>query len=158
MHPITALQIEYSPFALDIESPKTDLLKTCRELGVAVVAYSPIGRGLLTGQFKKFEDFPEGDWRRFLPKYQPEHFPKIVELVAGLEKVAEAHSATPSQTALAWLLAQGDDIFPIPGTRSAKRVDENTNAALLKLSDEEVQEIRRLIERTEVVGDRYVAA
>ncbi|KAJ5273587.1 NADP-dependent oxidoreductase domain-containing protein [Penicillium angulare] len=158
VHPIAALQIEYSPFALDIESPQTDLLKTCRELGVAVVAYSPIGRGLLTGDFKKFEDFPENDWRRILPKYQPEHFPKIVELVEGVKKVAQAHGATPSQVSIAWLLAQGSDIIPIPGTRSHQRMDENTNSALLKLSDEELKDIRELVERTKVEGDRYAAA
>ncbi|KAJ5622115.1 NADP-dependent oxidoreductase domain-containing protein [Penicillium herquei] len=156
VHPITALQIEYSPFALDIESPKIDLLNTCRELGIAVVAYSPIGRGLLTGQIQKFEDIPQNDFRRMLPKYQPEHFPKILELVEGLKKVADAHGATPSQVTLAWLLAQGPEIIPIPGTRSPQRIDENTNAALIKLTDEEVQNIRQLIQRTEVEGDRYI--
>ncbi|KAJ5734264.1 NADP-dependent oxidoreductase domain-containing protein [Penicillium malachiteum] len=155
VHPIAALQIEYSPFALDIESPKIDLLNTCRELGIAVVAYSPIGRGLLTGQITKFEDIPQNDFRRILPKYQPEHFPKILELVEGLKKVADAHGATPSQVTLAWLLAQGPEIIPIPGTRSPKRVDENTNAALIKLTDKEVQTIRELIQRTEIEGDRY---
>lgn len=158
VHPIAALQIEYSPFALDIESPQTEILKTCRELGIAVIAYSPIGRGLLSGQFQKFEDFPEGDWRRILPKYQPEHFPKILELVEGLKEVAQAHGATPAQVTIAWLLAQGPDIIPIPGTRSPQRMDENTNSALLKLSDEEVQKIRALVERTKVEGDRYAAA
>ncbi|KAJ5108831.1 NADP-dependent oxidoreductase domain-containing protein [Penicillium angulare] len=157
VHPITALQIEYSPFAIDIESPQTDLLKTCRELGIAVVAYSPIGRGLLTGDYQKFEDFAENDWRRILPKYQPEHFPKILELVEGVKKVAQAHGATPSQVSIAWLLAQGSDIIPIPGTRSHQRIDENTNSALLKLSDEELKSIRELVERTQVEGDRYAA-
>ncbi|KAJ5708103.1 NADP-dependent oxidoreductase domain-containing protein [Penicillium malachiteum] len=155
VHPITALQIEYSPFALDIESPKIDLLNTCRELGIAVVAYSPIGRGLLTGKIQKFEDIPQNDFRRTLPKYQPEHFPKILELVEGLKKVADAHGATSSQVTLAWLLAQGPEIIPIPGTRSPQRIDENTNAALIKLTDKEVQDIRQLIQRTEVEGDRY---
>ncbi|KAJ5631630.1 uncharacterized protein N7484_011730 [Penicillium longicatenatum] len=153
VHPIDALQMEYSPFALDIE--KCDLLQTCRELGITVVAYSPIGRGLLTGQIKKYEDFPEDDWRRHLPKYAPENFPKIMELVQGLQKVAEAHGSTPSQVSIAWLLAQGPDIIPIPGTRSTQRIDENTNSALLQLTDEEVKDIRDLIERTEVQGARY---
>lgn len=152
------MQIEYSPFALDIESPQTEILKTCRELGVAVIAYSPIGRGLLTGEYQKFEDFPADDWRRLLPKYQPEHFPKILELVEGVKKVAQAHGATPAQVSIAWLLAQGPDIIPIPGTRSHQRMDENTNSALLTLSDEEVQDIRELVERTKVDGDRYAAA
>ncbi|KAJ5810446.1 NADP-dependent oxidoreductase domain-containing protein [Penicillium pulvis] len=153
VHPIAALQMEYSPFAMDIE--KNDLLQTCRELGVAVVAYSPIGRGLLTGQIKKSEDFDANDFRRILPKYAPEHFPKIMELVQGLQKVAEAHGSTPAQVSIAWLLAQGSDIIPIPGTRSPQRMDENSNAALLQLTDEEVKDIRALVERTEVQGARY---
>ncbi|KAJ5935618.1 NADP-dependent oxidoreductase domain-containing protein [Penicillium verhagenii] len=153
VHPIAALQMEYSPFALDIE--KYDVLQTCRELGVTVVAYSPIGRGILTGQIKSLADIPENDFRRHLPKYAEEHFPKILELVEGLKKVAEVHGSTSAQVSIAWLLAQGSDIIPIPGTRSTRRIDENTNAALLKLTDEEVQEIRKLIERTEVPGPRY---
>ncbi|KAJ6018019.1 Aldo/keto reductase [Penicillium sp. IBT 35674x] len=153
VHPIAALQMEYSPFAMDIE--KNDLLQTCRELGVAVVAYSPIGRGLLTGQVKKTEDFDANDFRRFLPKYAPEHFPKIMELVEGLQKVAQVHGSTPAQVSIAWLLAQGPDIIPIPGTRSPQRMDENSNAALLQLTDDEVKDIRALVERTEVQGARY---
>ncbi|KAJ5892906.1 NADP-dependent oxidoreductase domain-containing protein [Penicillium tannophilum] len=153
VHPIAALQVEYSPFAMDIE--KNDLLQTCRELGVAVVAYSPIGRGLLTGQIKKFEDFAATDFRHLLPKYAPEHFPKIMELVQGLQKVAQVHGSTPAQVSIAWLLAQGPDIIPIPGTRSPQRMDENINAALLQLTNEEVKDIRALVERTEVPGARY---
>ncbi|KAJ5565183.1 NADP-dependent oxidoreductase domain-containing protein [Penicillium frequentans] len=153
VHPIAALQMEYSPFAMDIE--KNDVLQTCRELGVAVVAYSPIGRGLLTGQIKKSEDFDANDFRRMLPKYAPEHFPKILELVEGLQKVAQVHGSTPAQVSIAWLLAQGPDIIPIPGTRSPQRMDENSSAALLQLTDEEVKDIRALVERTEVPGARY---
>lgn len=138
---------------MDIE--KNDLLQTCRELGVAVVAYSPIGRGLLTGQIKKFEDFAATDFRHLLPKYAPEHFPKIMELVQGLQKVAQVHGSTPAQVSIAWLLAQGPDIIPIPGTRSPQRMDENINAALLQLTNEEVKDIRALVERTEVPGARY---
>lgn len=145
--------MEYSPFALDIE--KNEILETCRELGVAVVAYSPIGRGILTGQIQKAEDFEAGDWRRSLPKYAPEHFPKILELVQGLQKVAQVHGSTPAQVSIAWLLAQGSDIIPIPGTRSLQRMDENSNSALLQLTDEEVKDIRDLVERTEVQGARY---
>ncbi|KAJ5778324.1 NADP-dependent oxidoreductase domain-containing protein [Penicillium odoratum] len=156
VHPIAALQMEYSPFALDIE--KNELLQTCRELGVTVVAYSPIGRGLLTGQIQRYEDFDENDWRRYLPKYAPDHFPKILELVDGLKKVAQAHGSTPSQISIAWLLAQGSDIIPIPGTRSSDRMEENTKSALIQLTDEEVKHIRSLVERTEVQGDRYLAA
>lgn len=150
--------MEYSPFALDAEKPDNDLLNVCRELGVAVIAYSPIGRGILSGHIQKFEDIPENDFRRMLPKYQPEHFPKILELVQGLKNVAHAHGSTTAQVAIAWVLAQGSDIIPIPGTRSTERADENTASALIQLTDKEVHDLRDLIERTEVPGDRYHAA
>ncbi|KAJ5370368.1 uncharacterized protein N7496_006460 [Penicillium cataractarum] len=156
IHPITALQIEYSPFALDIESPKIDVLNTCRELGIAVVAYSPIGRGILTGQIQSYEDLPKTDLRHNLPKYSPENFPKILNLLDGLKDVAKTHDATPAQVAIAWLLAQGPDIIPIPGTRSANRMEENNRSSLLQLSDKEVQDIRELIQENEVHGDRYL--
>jgi aryl-alcohol dehydrogenase-like predicted oxidoreductase len=149
--------VEYSAFALDIESRTVNLLKTCRELGIAVVAYSPVGRGILTGEIRSPADFPEGDFRRVAPKYSEENFPKILELVEGLKSVAQVHGSTPAQVAIAWLLAQGPDIFPIPGTRSAKRVDENTKSALLQLTDKEVQGLRDLVERTEITGTRYPA-
>lgn len=149
--------MEYSAFALDIESPTVELLKTCRELGIAVVAYSPVGRGILTGEIQSPADIPEGDFRRMAPKYSEENFPKILNLVKELKSVAQAHGSTPAQIAIAWLLAQGPDIFPIPGTRSTKRVDENTASALLQLTDKEVQEIRELVERTEIKGTRYPA-
>ncbi|KAJ5687648.1 hypothetical protein N7536_010267 [Penicillium majusculum] len=157
VHPITAYQVEYSAFALDIESPKVNLLKTCRELGIAVVAYSPVGRGILTGQFQSPADFPEGDFRHIIPKYSEENFPKILKLVEGLKSVAHVHGSTTAQVAIAWLLAQGPDIFPIPGTRSTERVDENTKSALLQLTDKEVQDLRDLVEQTEIVGARYPA-
>ena len=115
VHPITAVQIEYSPFTVDIEDPKIGLLKTCRELGVAVVAYSPLGRGFLTGQLKSPDDFPEGDVRKFFPRFSAENFPKNLKLVTELEKIAKAKGIAPGQLALAWLMAQGDNIFPIPG-------------------------------------------
>jgi aryl-alcohol dehydrogenase-like predicted oxidoreductase len=149
--------VEYSAFALDIESPSVELLTTCRELDIAVVAYSPVGRGILTGEIQSPADFPENDFRRMAPKYSEENFPQILELVRGLKSVAHAHESTPAQVAIAWLLAQGPDIFPIPGTRSTKRVDENTASALLQLTDKEVQDIRDLVERTEVPGTRYPA-
>lgn len=158
VHPISAYQVEYSPFALDIESKTTDVLNTCRELGVTVIAYSPIGRGILSGQIQSPADFPEGDFRLMLPKYSQENFPKILELVEGLKGIAEAHNSTTAQVALAWVLAQGSDIIPIPGTKSTARMDENAAASQLKLSDKEVQQVRELIKRTEVIGDRYPAA
>lgn len=134
------------------------MLQTCRELGVAVVAYSPLGRGILSGQFQSHDDLPTGDLRRMYPKYSAENFPKIRELVQGLEDVARMHGSTSAQVALAWLLAQGPDIIPIPGTKSMAKMDENAAAATLKLSDEEVHNIRALAERTEIKGERYPAA
>ncbi|KGO44818.1 Aldo/keto reductase [Penicillium expansum] len=154
-HPIAAYQVEYSPFALDIESSATDILTTCRELGIAVIAYSPVGRGILTGQIQSFTDIPENDFRRVLPKYAQENFPKILELVQGLKDVANNHGSTPAQVAIAWLLAQGSDIIPIPGTKSIKYLDENTKSVSLDLTDAEVQDIRALIERTKIPGSRY---
>jgi aryl-alcohol dehydrogenase-like predicted oxidoreductase len=114
VHPIAAVQLEYSPFALDIEHPDVDLLRTCRELGVAVVAYSPLGRGFLTGQIKSPADFEDGDFRKFAPKYSVDNFPKNIKLVHELEGIAKYKKCTPGQLSLAWLLAQGDDIIPIP--------------------------------------------
>jgi aryl-alcohol dehydrogenase-like predicted oxidoreductase len=149
--------VEYSPFALDIESSTTDILATCRELGIAVIAYSPVDRGILTGQIESFSDIPEDDIRRILPKYAQEHFPKILELVQGLKDIAKNHGSTSAQVAIAWLLAQGSDIIPIPGTKSIKKLDENTNSAYLTLTDTELQDIRALIARTEVPGSRYPA-
>lgn len=150
--------MEYSLFTMDIESSTSEILKTCRELGVTVVAYSPIGRGILSGQFQSHADIPKGDLRRMLPKYSKENFPKILELVQGLKDMANAHGSTPAQVALAWLLAQGPEIIPIPGTKSTARIDENAASALLQLSEKEVQEIRSLVERTEIEGTRYPAA
>ena len=158
VHPISAYQVEYSPFTLDIERETTDLLKTCRELGIAVIAYSPIGRGILSGQIQSPADFAEGDFRRILPRYSQENFPKILELVKGLQEVGKAHDSTSAQVSLAWVLAQGSDIIPIPGTKSTTRMDENAATALLKLSDKEVQGIRELAERTEIPGLRYPEA
>lgn len=155
VHPIAALQIEYSPFALEIESPNSDVLDTCRELGIAVVAYSPIGRGILTGQIKSPADFVADDFRRYLPKYAEENFPRILQLVEGLKEVAKTHNSTPSQVAIAWLLAQGSDIIPIPGTRTTARMDENTASTQFQLTSKEERKIRDLIKQTEVPGTRY---
>ncbi|KAJ5142998.1 Aldo/keto reductase [Penicillium bovifimosum] len=157
IHPISAYQVEYSPFAVDIESDKTDLLKTCRELGIAVIAYSPVGRGILTGQIQSFNDLPETDFRRGMPKFAQEHFPKILQLVQGLKDVAKNHGSTPSQVAIAWLLAQGPDIIPIPGTKSIERVAENAASVHLQLSEKELSDIRELIQLTEIPGTRYPA-
>lgn len=158
MHPISAFQIEYSAFATDIEWPTIDLLNTCRELGIAVVAYSPIGRGILSGEIKSFDELPANDFRRGLPKYSSENFPNILKMVDGFAKVAKAHGSTSAQIAIAWLLAQGLDIIPIPGTRSTARMDENNAAARVKLTEQEVKELRELVDRTEIPGHRYAGA
>ncbi len=121
VHPIAAVQLEYSPFVLDIERPPLNLISTARELGVAVVAYSPLGRGLLTGQIKSVKDLDApGDFRSLLPKYSEENFPKILQLVERIGVVGKRHGASPGQTALAWVLAQGEDLFVIPGTKKIK--------------------------------------
>lgn len=114
VHPIDAVQVEYSPFSLEIEDPQVGLLKACRELGVAVIAYSPLGRGLLTGAVRSPDDFGETDFRKFIPRYSEENFPKNLELVDTLAAIAARKKCTPGQLTLAWLMAQGDDIIPIP--------------------------------------------
>ncbi|KJK77358.1 hypothetical protein H634G_07097 [Metarhizium anisopliae BRIP 53293] len=158
VHPIAALQWEYSLFTLDIESPENSILSTCRELGVALVAFSPVGRGILTGRFRSHRDIPEGDLRRFYPKYTEGNFAEIMKLVGGVEDVARDRGSTPAQVALAWLLAQGPDVIVIPGTKSACRMDENAGAAVLRLSGEEVRGLRDLAERVDIKGTRYPAA
>ncbi|CAL1702449.1 unnamed protein product [Somion occarium] len=146
VHPISALQVEYSPFTLDIEDEKVGLLKTAKELGIAVVAYSPIGRGLLTGQYKGPEDFDEDDFRRKIPRYSKENFPNILKLADGLKKIGERHNATAGQVALAWLLAQDPSIIPIPGTTKVKYLEENLGALNVRLSSEELLEVRKVAE------------
>jgi aryl-alcohol dehydrogenase-like predicted oxidoreductase len=155
VHHITAVQIEYSPFALDIESKQIDLLKTCRELGVAVVAYSPLNRGMLAGALKSPDDFEEGDFRKFAPRFSKENFPKNLKLVDQLSAIAKKKNVTPSQLTLAWLMAQGQDIFPIPGTTKLERLKENLGSFDVKLTADDEKEIRTAAEGAEVGGDRY---
>ncbi|KAH7343375.1 Aldo/keto reductase [Rhizoctonia solani] len=157
VHPIAAIQVEYSPFVLDIEQ-KGHLLETARELGVAVVAYSPLGRGLLTGQMTSHADIPDDDFRKHIPKYSDANFPKIISLVNKIKDIGEKHNATPGQVTLAFLLAQGDDIIPIPGTKNIKYAEENIGALKVNLSPEEVKAIRQAIVDTELSGDQYPAA
>ncbi|CZT20915.1 probable aldo-keto reductase (AKR13), puatative [Ramularia collo-cygni] len=152
---IDALQIEYSPFSLDIEQPSIGLRKVAKELGVAIVAYSPIGRGMLGGQIRSPADFKEGDFRTFAPRFSAENFPKNLELVDTITAIAKRKGVTSSQLTLAWLMAQGDDIFPIPGTTDLGRLEENIASLKVKLSKEEEQEIRSACERAEPAGDRY---
>ncbi|KAJ9213191.1 hypothetical protein DTO166G4_5184 [Paecilomyces variotii] len=157
VHPITAVQIEYSPFTLDIEDPRVKLLETCRELGVAVVAYSPLGRGMLTGKYRSPNDFPEGDWRRMAPRFSEENFPKNLQLVDEIQSLARKKGCTAGQLTLAWLLAQGEDIFPIPGTTQIDRLKENIGAVNVHLSKEDVDIIRKACKNAEVHGERYPA-
>lgn len=152
---IDAVQMEYSPFAIDVESPQTRLLETCEELGVAMICYSPLGRGMITGQYKSPNDFEEGDFRKMSPRFSEENFPKNLELVNKIKEIADRKGCTNGQICLAWLLKQGNNVIPIPGTKKIKYLEENVAALELKLSDIEVGEIRKLIEATEVHGERY---
>ncbi|KAK0654633.1 Aldo-keto reductase yakc (NADP(+)) [Lasiodiplodia hormozganensis] len=152
---IDVVQIEYSPFALDIESEQVGLLRACRELGVAVVAYSPIGRGMLSGTLRSPDDFAEDDFRRMAPRFSPENFPKNLRLVERIEAVARKKGVTATQLTLAWLLRQGPDIIPIPGTTKVERLQENLKALDIQLTDEEDKEIREASENAEVAGSRY---
>ncbi|CAF2158170.1 unnamed protein product [Rotaria magnacalcarata] len=155
VHPISAVQIEYSPFSLDIEHEQISLLKTCRELGVSIVCYSPLGRGLLTGQIRSVDDFEENDIRRFLPRFSKDNFPKNLELVEKLIFLAKKKGCTVSQLTLAWILAQGEDFIVIPGTTKIANLEENVAATKIKLSSEEVEEIRLACEAADIAGGRY---
>ena len=155
IHPIAAVQIEYSPFTIDIESPQIALLQTCRELGVATIAYSPLGRGMLTGAYKSPADFEEGDFRKGAPRFSEENFPKNLQLADQISALAKKKGCTAGQLTLAWLLAQGDDIIPIPGTKKLKYLEENLAALKVELSEDEEREIRKAVEGAEVQGARY---
>jgi len=156
VHPITAIQMEYSPFTLDIEDDKINVLKTACELGVTIVAYSPLGRGLLTGQYKSPDDFEPDDFRRLLPRFSEQNFPNVLKIADGLKVIGEQHSATAGQVALAWLLGQGDDIIPIPGSKKIKYIEENIKAAAVKLTPEELKKVREIAEAADATqGDRY---
>lgn len=153
VHPITALQTEFSLWTRDIEDD--NILNTIRELNIALVAYSPLGRGFLTGEFKKFEDLPEDDYRRHSPRFQGENFEKNLELVRKIEEVAARKNCTPAQLALAWTLKQGEDIVPIPGTKKRTRLEENIGAIEVELTPEDLQEINDIAPN--VSGLRYPA-
>jgi len=158
VHPIAAVQVEYSPFTLFIEDEKINLLKTCRELGVVVIAYSPLGRGLLTGQFKSPDDFEEGDWRRTLPRFNKENFTKVLQIADGLTEIGKKYNATAGQIALAWVLAQGTDFIPIPGMKKIKYLRENLGAINITLTEDEKAKVRKLAEDSEIMSvDRYPA-
>ncbi len=155
MHPIAALQTEYSLWTRD---PEDEVLGTTRELGIAFVAYSPLGRGFLTGQIKRFEDFAPDDYRRNSPRFQGENFQKNLELVRRVEEIAGEKKCTPSQLALAWLLAQGGDILPIPGTKRRKYLEENAGALQVKLTPEDLRRIDEVAPHGAAAGGRYPQA
>ena len=152
VHPITALQSEYSLFVRDIEK---DILGTCRELNIAVVPYSPLGRGALTGAMKDVKTLDENDFRRNLPRFQEDAFAHNLKIVEALEAVAAGKHCTTSQLALAWLLAQGNDIIPIPGTKRRKYLQENAAAVDVQLTEKDVQEINELMSGYSISGERY---
>ncbi|PKK64122.1 Aldo/keto reductase [Rhizophagus irregularis] len=152
VHPIAAVQMEYSPWTLDIE--KNGMLEACRELGVTIVAYSPLGRGFLTGKFKSIDDFEPNDYRRTVPRFQGENFNKNLELVKKFNEFAIKKGVTAGQLCLSWVLAQGDDFVTIPGTKRVKYLEENFEAGKIQLSPEEISEVRKIIDSIEIVGDR----
>jgi len=155
VHPITALQTEYSLWSRDVED---EILPTVRELGIGFVAYSPLGRGFLTGQIRRFEDLPEGDFRRLSPRFQEENFEKNLELVGRVREVADEKGLTPGQLALAWLLHRGEDIVPIPGTKRREYLEENAGAAEVTLTEEDLQRIDEVAPKGVAAGERYPEA
>jgi aryl-alcohol dehydrogenase-like predicted oxidoreductase len=155
VHPITVLQSEYSLWTRD---PEGGALATCRELGIGFVAYSPLGRGFLTGQIKRFEDLAEGDFRRNSPRFQGDNFRKNLELVRKIERVAATKRCRPAQLALAWVLARGDDIVPIPGTKRRKYLDEDVAALGVQLTPEDLRQIDEIAPRGVAAGLRYPEA
>jgi aryl-alcohol dehydrogenase-like predicted oxidoreductase len=152
VHPITALQTEYSLWTRD---PEDEILPTCRELGIGFVAYSPLGRGFLTGQFKSFDDLAADDYRRNSPRFQGQNFQKNLDLVQRVEEIAAGKGCKPSQLALAWVLAQGDDIVPIPGTKRRKYLEENVGAQGVQLSADDLARIDEVFPRDATSGARY---
>jgi aryl-alcohol dehydrogenase-like predicted oxidoreductase len=152
VHPIAAVQMEYSLFTRFVED---EMLATCRELGVALVAYSPVGRGWLTGKVTSPEDFDEDDFRRTLPRFTGDNFDANAALVESVKRVAAQIGCTPAQAALAWLLAQGNDILPIPGTKRVSYLDENVAAADLTLTPDQLAALEDAVPPDAVAGERY---
>jgi aryl-alcohol dehydrogenase-like predicted oxidoreductase len=152
VHPISALQSEYSLWERE---PEEEILPTLRELGIGFVPYSPLGRGFLTGQFKKFDDLAQDDYRRFSPRFQGENFQKNLDLVAKISEIAAEKNVTPAQLALAWVLAQGDDIVPIPGTKRRKYLEQNLAAAEIKLTKQDLARINEVAPHGAAAGARY---
>ena len=152
VHPISALQTEYSLWSRD---PEDEILPTVRELGIGFVAYSPLGRGFLTGRFRSIDDLEPNDYRRHAPRFQGENFQKNLDLVERIEELAKEKGVTPSQLALAWVLHRGDDIVPIPGTKRVKYLEENLGAAGIRLSEDELQRIDEIAPKGAAAGERY---
>ena len=149
VHPITALQTEFSLWTRHVEE---EILPTCRELGIGFVPYSPLGRGFLTGNFRSPDDFPEGDWRRNSPRFQGDNFKENLKIADTVSQLAKSHGCTPAQMALAWILAQGEDIIPIPGTKKLKYLEENAAAVEVQLTAEEIDQLNQL---GAAAGTRY---
>jgi len=152
VHPIAAVQTEYSLWSRD---PEDEILATCRELGIGFVPYSPLGRGFLTGRFKKVEDLAKDDYRHNSPRFQGENFQRNVELVTQVEKIAAEKRCTPAQLALAWVLAQGEDIVPIPGTKKRKYLEENAGALEVQLTTKDLAAIEEVAPKDAAAGTRY---
>jgi aryl-alcohol dehydrogenase-like predicted oxidoreductase len=152
VHPIAALQTEYSLWSREVEDA---ILPACRELGIGFVPYSPLGRGFLTGRFRRFEDLPADDYRRNQPRFQGENFQKNLDLVRHVEALARAKGCTPSQLALAWLLARGDDVVPIPGTKRVPYLEENVGAVGVALTAEDLRRIDEIAPLGVAAGTRY---
>jgi aryl-alcohol dehydrogenase-like predicted oxidoreductase len=152
VHPIAALQTEYSLWSRD---PEDGILAACRELGVGFVAYSPLGRGFLTGQIKRFEDLEADDYRRLSPRFQGENFGKNLRLVEKIEEMAREKGCTPAQLALAWALAQDDGVVPIPGTKRRKYLEENAGALQITLTQDDLARIEQVTPRGAAAGPRY---
>jgi aryl-alcohol dehydrogenase-like predicted oxidoreductase len=152
VHPITALETEYSLWTRD---PEDEVLPTARELGIGFVAYSPLGRGFLTGRFRRFEDLPPGDYRRTSPRFQGANFQKNIDLVDRVGEIARKKGVTPGQLALAWVLAQGKDIVPIPGTARRPHLEENVAALSIDFTEAELAAIRQVMPEGAAAGERY---
>jgi aryl-alcohol dehydrogenase-like predicted oxidoreductase len=152
VHPIAALQSEYSVITRDVEG---EILNTCRELGISLVPYSPLARGIVTGTIRSADDLATDDWRRTLPRFEEKHWQNNRRLVAGFADLASAKGCTAAQLALAWVLAQGEDIIPIPGTKKTKYLEQNAGAVAIKLSTEELADIDALVKKYPDVGQRY---
>lgn len=152
VHPVSALQTEYSLWSRDVED---EILPVCRELGIGFVPYSPLGRGFLTGQIRTFEDLAADDYRRNSPRFQGDNFNKNLELVERIKQIAAEQQVQPSQLALAWLLAQGEDIVPIPGTKRTKYLEENAGALAIELSAADLQRIDEVAPKGAAAGTRY---